>query len=196
MRRCDREGRIPERGIDIANAACGTSGSEEDRQPVAVPSNSVQIFAMPYYRVTRLGCGGILIRSGFVVLLGIAALICVANRSWFEAKAVNAVYGDQRKIHLGENFRPGAAAVEDGVRQTAVLIGRAPHVRVTTPTAAWLRHHKDAVCHHGVCTAAATPKRFMGRRVSISVSTVLAMLLVAFIIWTLLTEDRSPRYVR
>jgi membrane protein involved in colicin uptake len=36
----------------------------------------------------------------------------------------------------------------------------------------------------------------MGRRVSISVSTVLAMLLVAFIIWTLLTEDRSPRYVR
>ncbi|WP_433183074.1 hypothetical protein [Actinoallomurus sp. CA-150999] len=148
---------------------------------------------MPYYRVKRLGCGGLLIRSAFVALVGIVALICIANRSWFEAKAVNALYGDRRAIHLGKEFRPGATAFEDGVRQTAVLVDHDPHIRVESPTATWLRHHRDAVCKHDVCTAAATPlKNFVG--VGIGMSAVLAMLVVLFAGWTLLSDDRGDRY--
>ncbi|MCO6009171.1 hypothetical protein NE236_29800 [Actinoallomurus purpureus] len=125
--------------------------------------------------------------------MGIVALICIANRSWFEAKAVDAIYKDRRAIHVGKDFRPGATALEDGVRQTAVLVGRAPHVRVTSPTAVWLKHHKDAVCKRDVCTAAATPLKFVGG-VGIGLGTLGAMLVVLVIGWTLLFDDRDSRY--
>jgi hypothetical protein len=154
---------------------------------------SERIIDMSYYRVSRLGCGGLLARSVLVVMMGIVALICVANRSWIEGKALNAFYGNRPQIHLGEQFTPGATAVEDGLRQTAVLIGGAPHVRVTSPTADWLRNHKDAVCKHDVCTAAATRAKFAGSG-GIDFVGALAGLLLCFIVWTVLTEDdRSAR---
>ncbi|MGI8330941.1 hypothetical protein ACRYCC_13325 [Actinomadura scrupuli] len=147
---------------------------------------------MPYYRVSRMSCGGLLAQIVLVVILGVVGLICFANRSWFEAKAINAVYGDSSKIHAGAAFRPGATAVEDGVRQTAVLIAGAPHVQVSSPTAEWRERHKDAVCSHGICTAAATPKSFGSGFGSGTVfGGLLGGLLLSYVVWVMVVGD-SP----
>ncbi|MEV5751294.1 hypothetical protein AB0L00_26025 [Actinoallomurus sp. NPDC052308] len=148
---------------------------------------------MPYYRARRLGCGGVLVGAGFVALMGIVALICIANRSWFEGKVTNAIYGDRRAIHLGKEFKPGATAEEDGVRQTAVLIDRAPHVRVTSPPDKWLKNHKDAVCKHDVCTAAATPLKSVGG-VGIGLGGLAAMGVVVYAVYSLLFDDGMFKY--
>lgn len=143
---------------------------------------------MPYYRAGRMGCGGMLARSVLLMLLMIIGLVCVANRSWFEAKARTSIYGSRPEIHAGKLFRPGASAMEDGVLQTAVLIGGTPHIRVTSPTVAWLHHHKDAVCRNGTCTAVATPKSFLGSG-GVTIGMVLAGLLAGYVMWTLIVGD-------
>jgi hypothetical protein len=163
-----------------------TKGTWISVRGLPVSPRSVQVFGMPYYRVSRMSCGGLLAQIVLVVILGIVGLICFANRSWFEAKAINAVYGDGSKIHAGAAFRPGATAVEDGVRQTAVLVAGAPHVQVTSPTAKWREHHKDAVCGHGVCTAAATSKSFGSGTV---VGTMLGGILLSYVVWIMVVGD-------
>jgi hypothetical protein len=150
---------------------------------------------MSYYRATRLGCRGLLARGVLVGMLGLAVLVFVANRSWFETKALNRIYGNRPAIHVGKQFTPGASAVEDGVRQTAVLVGGTPHVRVTSPTTEWLRRHKDALCDDGGCIAAATSKKFAGGG-GLDLGTALAALLVCFLGWTLLTDDGRLRPYR
>jgi hypothetical protein len=127
------------------------------------------------------------------MLLLVVGLVCVANRSWFEARVRKAIYGNRPEIHAGRLFRPGASAVEDGVFQTAVLIGGKPYVRVTSPTEAWRRHHKDAVCHKGTCTAAATPKNFLGSG-GVTIGVVLACLLGGYAMWTLIVGDDPMPY--
>jgi hypothetical protein len=141
---------------------------------------------MPYYRASRMSCGGVLARVVLMFILGAVGLICFANRSWFEAQAVNAMYGDSSRIHAGAAFRPGATAVEDGVRQTAVLIAGTAHIQASSPPAAWRNHHKDAVCSHNLCTAAATPKGFGAGPVY---GTLLGGLLFAYILWIMVTGD-------
>jgi hypothetical protein len=129
-----------------------------------------------------------LARIVLVVILAVIGLICFANRSWFEARAINAMYGDASKIHAGAAFQPGASAIEDGVRQTAVLVKGAPHVQVTSPTAAWREHHKDAVCVRNVCTAPASPKSLGSVPV---VGSMLGGLLLAYVVWVMVVGD-SP----
>lgn len=141
---------------------------------------------------TRIGCGGVIARAVLVMMVGIVALICIADRSWFENRIANALYGDRPEIHLGRQFRPGATAVEDGVRQTAVTIRGVPSVRVTAPTGVWRRHHRDAVCANGRCTARATAKRFPGAA-GIGLGGLLAALLAGYIAWTVLVGD-DDRY--
>ena len=143
---------------------------------------------MPYYRVSRVGCGGLLARVVMLAMLGILALICIGNRGWFEHRAMDAVYGKRLAIHAGSSFHPGVTAMEDGVRQTAVLIGGLPHVRVTGPTPAWLKAHKDAVCKHDVCTAAATRKNLPGGG-GLALSSLAGMALLGYVAWTLLVGD-------
>jgi hypothetical protein len=137
---------------------------------------------------SRVGCGGFVARAALIMMVGIVALICVANRSWFESKILNAMYGHRPEIHLGKQFRPGSTAVEDGVRQTAIMIRGVPHVRVTAPTAAWRRHHQDAVCTQDACTAQATAKWFPGAA-GVGLGGLLAALLAGYIVWTVLVGD-------
>lgn len=141
---------------------------------------------MPLLRAAR-GCGSLVVRIVLVAMLAVVALICVANRSWITAKALDAVYQGRPKIHAGEHFSPGAAAEEDGVRQTAVLIHGKQYVRVSSPTEQWRRHHKDAICDHDVCTAAATHMKFAGEG-GVSVVGILAGLLVCYFVWILLVD--------
>lgn len=145
----------------------------------------------------RTGCGGCLARVVLLVMLAIVVLICVANRSWLHEKILNAMYDGRPQIHAGEYFRPGASAVEDGVRQTAVMIDGKPHVKVTEPTKEWLRKHKDAECKDDVCTAAATHEEFSGAG-GIDIGTILAGLLVCYIFWVLVVgdDDDDDRYYR
>lgn len=142
---------------------------------------------MPYYRSSRLGCNGVIARCVLVAMMGIVALICIANWSWFEGRTLEALYGDRPKIHLGEHFKQGASAVEDGVRQTAILVDGKQFVQVKRPTPEWRRKHKDAVCQRGTCTAAATPGKFTGSG-SWSIGALLAGLLFGWIVWTLINE--------
>ena len=144
---------------------------------------------MPYYRVTRMGCGGLFVRVVLLAMMGILALVCIGNRSWIEHQAADAIYGDRLAIHAGSSFRPGVSAVEDGVRQTAVLVGGTPHVQVTSPTADWLKAHKDAVCEHKVCTAAATRKSLPGSGGGLAFGSLAGMALFAYMVWTLLVGD-------
>jgi hypothetical protein len=146
---------------------------------------------MRAYRVGRVGCGGLLFRAALLTTLLVAALICVANRSWFEDRLVTAMHGDRPKIHLGARFEPGATVTEDGVRQTAVLIDGAPHVRVESPNPEWRRHHKDARCKGDICTAAATHADFRGGA-GLALGGLLAALLAGYIAWTLIVGDHSP----
>ncbi len=146
---------------------------------------------MPYYRVSRLGCGGLLARVVMLVMVGIVGLICIGNRGWIEQRAIRAVYGKQLAIHSGSSFRPGVSAMEDGVRQTAVLIGGVPHVQVTKPTQAWLKAHKDAVCKHEVCTAVATPKNLPGGAGGMALSSLLGVALIGWVAWAVITGDDS-----
>jgi hypothetical protein len=141
----------------------------------------------------RLGCGGVVARGVLIAMMGVVVLICIANRSWFEARAMNALYQHRPEIHVGGQFKPGASAVEDGVRQTAVMVGTVPSVRVSAPTAAWKRHHPDAVCADGSCTARATAKKFAGAA-GVGLTTVLAGLLVCYVVWVLLAGDERDRF--
>ncbi|GAA3973973.1 hypothetical protein GCM10023085_65570 [Actinomadura viridis] len=134
------------------------------------------------------GCGTLVARVVLVVMLAITAF---ASRSWFEGKALDAIYGNRPRIHAGDHFEPGATAVEDGVRQTAVLIRDVPHVRVTSPTPEWRRNHKDAKCDDGVCTARATHEKYLG---GIDLMSVLAGLLVCYLVWILLVDTGRPSY--
>lgn len=143
---------------------------------------------MPYYRVNRAGCGGIITKIVLVVLLGVVVLVAVANRSWIQGLVINGIYDDRPKIHAGEYFTPGAKAVEDGVRQTAVLVHGAPHVRAVSPPHEWRDAHKDASCRHDVCTARATEGHFFGAG-GTSVVGLLAFLLVGYIVWLFLFYD-------
>ena len=147
---------------------------------------------MPYYRIRRIGCGGLIGRIVLLLILGVVALICLANRSWFENRALDMLYGTTPKIHAGKAFHPGASAVEDGMRQTAVLVHGLPHVQVAAPPSqAWMSHHKDAVCKHDVCVAVATSKNFAGGQLGIG--SVLAALLGGYIMWILVVgDDESP----
>ncbi|MBO2465330.1 hypothetical protein [Actinomadura violacea] len=145
---------------------------------------------MPLLRAAR-GCGGLVVRIVLVAMLAVAALVCVANRSWIEGKALDAVYQGRPKIHAGGHFAPGAGADEDGVRQTAVLIHGKQSVRVTSPTERWRRRHKDAVCDHGVCTAAATREKFLGAG-GVDIMGILGGLLVCYIVWVLLVDPGGP----
>ncbi|NDU71658.1 hypothetical protein GWI34_03310 [Actinomadura sp. DSM 109109] len=136
-----------------------------------------------------------------VVMMGIVLIICLANRSWLQEKAVNAIYEDRPKIHAGKYFEPGASAVEDGVLQTAVMIRDKPHVRVKSPPEEWMDAHDDAKCKDKVCTAAATKKKFTGGG-AIDIGSVLAGLLLCYFIWLLINGDDDyddryhPRYDR
>ena len=147
-----------------------------------------RVLGVPYYRVNRVGCGGIITKIVLVVLLGVAALVAVANRSWLEGLAINAIYDDRPKIHAGAYFTPGASAVEDGMRQTAVLIDGAPHVRVTSPPRAWRSERKDVKCADHVCTARATKGDFLGAG-GMSLVGLLALLLVGYFVWLFLFYD-------
>jgi hypothetical protein len=145
---------------------------------------------MPVLRAAR-GCGSLVVRIVLVAVLAVVALVCAANRSWIEANALDAVYQGRPKIHTGEHFTPGAAAEEDGVRQTAVLIHGKPHVRASSPTGRWRSHHKDAICDHDVCTAAATHEKFVGEG-GVGIAGVLAGLLVCYLVWVLLVDTGGP----
>jgi hypothetical protein len=146
---------------------------------------------MRYSRFGGLGCGGVIMRGLLVSMLGIVALICIANRSWFEAKAIDAMYGERARIHQGEQFKPGAVVTEDGVRQTAVLVKGVPHVRVTSPTEEWRDEHKDAECERDVCTAPATKLSPLPGGATGGVTGLLAALLMIYVVWTLLMGDDS-----
>lgn len=143
---------------------------------------------MPYYRVNRIGCGGIITRIVLVVMLGIVVLVCIANRAWLTKQAVDAIYGDRPEIHAGEYFTPGASAEEDGVRQTAVMIHGVPHVRVKSPSHQWRDAHKDATCDHDVCTARATKGSFFGEG-GFSLVGLGAVLLMGYFVWLFLFYD-------
>lgn len=145
---------------------------------------------MSLFRAGR-GCGGLVARIVLVAMLAIVGLICVANRSWIEAKAINAIYGGRPQIHAGKYFEPGATVKEDGVRQTAVLVKGKPHVRVTSPTPEWRRQHKDATCKDDVCTAPATEEKFLGSG-GIDLVGILAGLLVCYLVWVLLVDNDGP----
>ncbi|WP_143227012.1 hypothetical protein [Actinomadura mexicana] len=131
------------------------------------------------------------------MMMGIVLIICVANRSWLQAKAVNAIYEGRPRIHAGKYFEPGATAMEDGVRQTAVLIKDKPHVRVTSPPDEWREKHEDAKCKGKVCTAAATRESFTGGG-AIDIGSILAGLLLCYFIWLLINgdDDYDDRYDR
>ncbi|NYE11447.1 hypothetical protein [Actinomadura citrea] len=131
------------------------------------------------------------------MMMGIVLIICVANRSWLQAKAVNAIYENRPQIHAGKYFEPGATAVEDGVRQTAVLIKDKPYVRVTSPPDEWREKHEDAKCKGRVCTAPATHESFTGGG-AIDIGSVLAGLLLCYFIWLLINgdDDYDDRYDR
>jgi hypothetical protein len=147
---------------------------------------------MPYYRVSRLGCGGLVARVVMLVMLGILALICIGNRGWIEQRALHAVYGNRPAIHTGGSFRPGMSAVEDGVRQTAVLIGGVPHIRVTKPTKDWLKGHKDAICKHDVCTALATKAHLPDAGGGgLALGSLLGLALLGYIVWILVAGDEA-----
>jgi hypothetical protein len=176
--------------------------AEQDR-PQAGPVGNVnsglpeplfcgRLTVMPYYSGRTLGCGGVLARAVVIMMLGVVGLICFANRSWFAAKAIDTIYGQRSAIHLGRAFRPGATAVEDGVRQTAVSIAGRPYVRVTSPTAAWRRDHRDAVCERHVCTAAATPRRSASGR-TVGIGTALGVILAAIVFWLVIMDDPYDR---
>lgn len=155
------------------------------------PLRFARVLGMPYYRVTRMSFGIVLARVVLALFLGIAGLVCIANRAWFEGQAMNAIYGDGARIHLGSSFQPGASAIEDGVRQTAVLIGGKPHIKVISPSALWHAHHPDAVCTRNVCTAAATSKTFV--RAAGGLGSVLGVLLFGYIIWVVVAGDMPRR---
>lgn len=150
---------------------------------------------MPYTRAGRGGCGGLIVRIVTVMMLAIVALVLVANRSWVEGKVLNRLYDGRPEIHAGKHFRPGATAVEDGVTQTAVLIHGEPHVRVSSPTALWRADHKDATCHDGVCTAAATRKSFSGGG-GVDLVGIGAVALVIYLVWVLLVDNDNLSFVR
>lgn len=152
---------------------------------------------MFYRRSAGLGCFGLIARIVLLVMMGIVLIICVANRSWLQAKAVNAIYEGRPQIHAGKYFEPGATAVEDGVRQTAVLIKDKPHVRVTSPPDEWREKHDDAKCKGKVCTAAATHESFTGGG-AIDIGGVLAGLLLCYFIWLMINgdDDYDDRYDR
>ncbi|MEV0662613.1 hypothetical protein ACIBI3_22820 [Actinomadura luteofluorescens] len=156
---------------------------------------------MFYRRSAGLGCIGLIARVVLLVMMGIVLIICVANRSWLQAKAVNAIYENRPQIHAGKYFKPGATAVEDGVRQTAVLIDDKPHVRVESPPEEWLDKHKGAKCKRHVCTALATHEKFNGGG-AIDIGSVLAGLLLCYFVWLLINGDDDyddrydPRYDR
>ena len=147
-------------------------------------------------RRPRTGCVGCLGRIVLLVMLGIVVLICVANRAWLHEKALNAIYDDRPQIHAGKYFNPGGSAVEDGVRQTAVLIDGKPHVRVESPTDEWHKNHKDAKCKDDVCTAAATPEEFVGAG-GIDIGAIIAGLLVCYLFWIIVVgDDDDDRFYR
>ncbi|GGT76266.1 hypothetical protein GCM10010177_37970 [Actinomadura citrea] len=152
---------------------------------------------MFYRRSPGLGCFGLIARIILLVMMGIVLIICVANRSWLQAKAVNAIYENRPQIHAGKYFEPGATAVEDGVRQTAVLIKDKPYVRVTSPPDEWREKHEDAKCKGRVCTAPATHESFTGGG-AIDIGSVLAGLLLCYFIWLLINgdDDYDDRYDR
>lgn len=137
------------------------------------------------------GCGGWLAHAILMVTMAILALVCFAGRGWIEDKIVSEVYGQRPKIHAGKHFEPGATAVEDGERQTALLIGGKPHVKVTSPPREWLDKHRDARCKRDVCTARATPARFLGAN-GFSLTALLAALMVCYITWVLIIGDDPP----
>jgi hypothetical protein len=148
-----------------------------------------------------LGCIGLIARIVLIVMMGIVLIICVANRSWLQEKAVNAIYDDRPRIHAGKYFEPGATAVEDGVEQTAVMIDDKPHVRVKSPPDEWLDEHRGAECKNHVCTAPATRESFTGGG-AIDIGSVLAGLLLCYFVWLLINGDDDyddryhPRYDR
>lgn len=145
-------------------------------------------------RRPRTGCVGCLGRIVLLVMLGFVVLICVANRAWLHEKALNAIYDDRPQIHAGKYFNPGGSAVEDGVRQHAVLIDGKPHVRVESPPDAWHANHKDAKCKDDVCTAAAKPEDFVGAG-GIDIGGIIAGLLLCYIVWILIIgDDDDDRY--
>lgn len=162
---------------------------------------SGRVLSVFYRRSTGLGCIGLMARIVLLVMMGIVLIICVANRSWLQAKAVNAIYEDRPKIHAGKYFEPGATAVEDGVRQEAVLIDEKPYVRVKSPPDEWREKHKGAKCKNRVCTAPATRESFTGGG-AIDIGSVLAGLLLLYFIWLLFNGDDDyddryhPRYDR
>lgn len=123
-----------------------------------------------------------------LVFLGIVALLCIANRSWIEDRTIGMINSSQPGIHAGTSFKPGVSAVEDGVRQTAVLIRGVPHVQVTSPPRTWLDHHKDAVCTHNVCVATATSRSSGGGAVG-DLAALLAALLFGWIVWIMVVDD-------
>jgi hypothetical protein len=152
------------------------------------PHTSARISDVPYTRISRAGCGGLLARIVMIVFLGIVALICIANRSSIETRVTNALHGNRPKIHAGPHFTPGTTATEDGVKQTAVIINHTPHIQAISPPAAWHQNHPDAICTKQTCIAKATPKTFPTTRAT-DLTTALALLLLTFVTWTLIKGD-------
>lgn len=148
-----------------------------------------------FFYSPRIGCIGVLAQVVIVVFLGIVALICVANRTWFHEQALEMMHGEKAKLYAGPTFEPGAVVQENGMRLEAVMKDDKPYVSVANPTDAWRDEHKDADCDRKVCLV---PASSMGLAANIGYAgSLLSVALAGWIMWTLIVGDtpvRAGRY--